>query len=154
MSISDKEKEVAAVGISVAAGCKPCTDFHLKAARKAGADESEIKQAVSDALSVRASATAIMGDYAMAQGAGAAPVDSAQTDHEMSRMKQLVCVGAAFAVNCVSTLEKHLALAKSSGISTDEIVELAKLAAFIKQMAASHVERLCGISKPKGRIES
>jgi AhpD family alkylhydroperoxidase len=48
-----KEKELAAVGISIAAGCKPCTDFHVKKAREVGASEAEIKQSMSDAVSVR-----------------------------------------------------------------------------------------------------
>ncbi len=36
MVIRLKERELAAVGISVAAGCKPCTDHHVKQAREAG----------------------------------------------------------------------------------------------------------------------
>ena len=61
MAITPKEKELAAVGISVATGCKPCTDHHMKAVRKAGASEKEIKQAVADALEVRKDATEIRG---------------------------------------------------------------------------------------------
>ena len=52
MAITVKEKELAAVGISVASGCKPCTNYHVKAVREAGASDEEIKQAVADALSV------------------------------------------------------------------------------------------------------
>ena len=35
-----------AVGISVAAGCMPCTDRHVTVARKARASDDEIRQAV------------------------------------------------------------------------------------------------------------
>ena len=58
-----KEKELAAVGISVVAGCKPCTDHDVPAARKAGASDDEIKQAIAEALAVRRSATEIMEGY-------------------------------------------------------------------------------------------
>jgi AhpD family alkylhydroperoxidase len=34
-------KELAEVGIFIAAGCKPCTDYHMKAVRQAGALDSE-----------------------------------------------------------------------------------------------------------------
>ena len=37
MAITVKEKELVAVGISVASGCKPCTNFHVKSAREVGA---------------------------------------------------------------------------------------------------------------------
>ena len=43
MSISLKEKELAAVGISIGAGCRPCTDYHLDAVRKSGASDAEIR---------------------------------------------------------------------------------------------------------------
>ena len=57
MSLTSIERELAAVGISVASGCKLCTNYHVKAVREAGASEEEIKQAISDALSVRVTAT-------------------------------------------------------------------------------------------------
>ena len=52
MAITAKEKELVAVGISVATGCKPCTDYHFKAVRKVRASDEEIRHAVADALSV------------------------------------------------------------------------------------------------------
>ncbi|HLE29744.1 MAG TPA: carboxymuconolactone decarboxylase family protein [Anaerolineales bacterium] len=52
-SLAPKEAELIAVGASIAAGCQPCTRFHFQAARAAGADDEEIRQAVRDALEVR-----------------------------------------------------------------------------------------------------
>jgi alkylhydroperoxidase/carboxymuconolactone decarboxylase family protein YurZ len=63
------------------------------------------------------------------------------------RMTALVCVGAAFAVNCVASLEQHLAAAEKGGVPADEIEQIVTLAAFIKQKAASHVERLVGMGE-------
>ena len=57
MAIMKKEKELAAVGISIAAGCKPCTDFHMKAVREAGASDDEIRRAIEDAVALRNAAT-------------------------------------------------------------------------------------------------
>ena len=56
-------------------------------------------------------------------------------------------MGAAFGVNCVSNLEEHLAAAENAGITQEEIGKIVKIAAFIKGRAASHVERLAGISE-------
>ncbi len=60
MTLHPKEKELTAVGISVTTGCKPCTDYHIDAVRKAGATEEEIRQAVADALHVRRNALAVI----------------------------------------------------------------------------------------------
>ena len=66
---------------------------------------------------------------------------------ETTRVKELVRVGAAFAVNCVASLETELAAAEAAGIPREEIAQIVKLSAFIKERAASHVERLCGMRR-------
>jgi AhpD family alkylhydroperoxidase len=50
MALTVKEKELVNIGASVATGCKPCTDYHFKKVRKAGAQDDEIKQAISFAV--------------------------------------------------------------------------------------------------------
>jgi AhpD family alkylhydroperoxidase len=149
MAIRLKERELAAVGISVAAGCKPCTDHHVKQARTAGASDEEIKEAVDDAVSVRKSATEIMEAHALAHVGESGPESGPDAGPvgETSRVKELVSVGAAFAVNCVSNLEKHLAAAGTVGVSREDIAEIVKLAAFIKERAASHADRPVAMGK-------
>ena len=50
---TDKEKELVAVGISVAAGCRPCTKYHFKHAREMAISDDEIRQTVTDAINLR-----------------------------------------------------------------------------------------------------
>ncbi len=153
MAITPKEKELVAVGISVASGCKPCTDFHINAAHKARASDEEIKQAVTDALGVRKRAMEIMGGYALAQlGEPEAGIDASRTA-ETSRIKELIAVGAAFGVNCVSTLEAHLAAAETIGISQEDIAKIVKIAFLIKDRAAFHVQGLVGVQKQENLEE-
>ena len=147
MAIIPKEKELVAVGISVAAGCKPCTDHHVTVARKARASDAEIRQAVATALAVRRRTAEIMEAHASTHFGEDWPLSVQHLIGESTRMMELVSVGAAFAVNCVSSLEKHLAAAETAGVSQEEISQIVKLAAFIKVRAASHVERLVGMAK-------
>ena len=150
MTITSKEKELAAVGISIAAGCKPCTDFHVKKVRELGASNAEIKQAMSDALSVRRGATDIMEAYGFAHLGGPKPTEGSERVGATDRVKELVRIGAAFGVNCVSSMKIHLEAAESAGISHDDISAIVKLSAFIKGKAASHVERLAeSLEKPE-----
>ncbi len=145
MAISAKEKELTAVGISVATGCKPCTDYHVKAVRKAGAADDEIRQAVANALAVRRAATAIMERHARAHLGEVGPETGSKPTEQTHRIKTLVSIGAAFGVNCVASLEQHLA--EAVGISQEDMAKIVKLAAFIKKRATSHVERLVGMAE-------
>ena len=145
MAITVKEKELTAVGVSVVSGCKPCTNYHVKKVREAGASNEEIEQAVADALSVRESATQVMKAHALARLGAEGSYTRPATPDAMNRVRELVSVGAAFGVNCTSNLKQHLAAAESVGISPQEVAEIATLAAFIKERAASHVERLVGM---------
>lgn len=147
MAITPKEKELVAVGISVAAGCKPCTTHHVEVAQKARASDDEIGQAVAHAVAVRRRATEIMEGYAAMELGEAEPETDTVGSAEMTRMTVLVRIGAAIAVNCVSTLEAHLGAANRAGIAREDVVETAKLATFISKRAASHVERLVGAIK-------
>ena len=69
MSLSNTERELTALGVSVAAGCKPCTVHHLRAAREVGVTDEEMKDAVAVALSVRNHATELMGRFESLRGA-------------------------------------------------------------------------------------
>ncbi len=141
MIINVKDKELAAVGISVAAGCRPCTDYHFEKVAAAGATSGEIRQALADALCVKRSAADIMETHALVQLGHPLAGDCGCSDGN-DRTGELVKIGAAYAVSCTENLDKHLALGKALGITDEEIAEIIKLAAFIKDKAASHVEKL------------
>ena len=149
MSISLKEKELAAVGISIAAGCRPCTDYHIDTVRKAGASDDEIRQVVSDAIAVRRAATDIMERHALRQPSDNGDQGEADASRT-SRVSELVSLGAAFAVNSTPILERHLAGAAAAGVSEEEVGAVAEIAAFIKKVAASQVEKLVGNDEQGG----
>ncbi len=60
MTLRLKERELAVASASVAAGCTPCTDYHVKAAREAKLDDHDIRQAINDAVGVRQDALEVM----------------------------------------------------------------------------------------------
>ena len=107
MTLTVKERELVNVGASVATGCKPCTDYHFEKVRGAGATDAEIKRAITDAVAVRDSAREIMESHGL-QHLGIVRAGE-QEPHETSttRIRELVAVGAAFAVNCTTNLERH-----------------------------------------------
>jgi AhpD family alkylhydroperoxidase len=147
MGLTPEEKELAAVGISVAAGCRPCTSYHLKQVRKTEATEDEIRQAVVDAVCVRNSATELMRRHGLELADLDGDVAACGCSGQTTRIGELVSIGAAFAVNCPSNLEEHLKAGGRVGVTEEEVKAVAELAAFIKKMAASHVERLVSLDE-------
>ena len=142
MFINLKEKELVAIGASVAAGCKPCTNYHFNKVQEAGASNEEIKQAISDAMCVRDSAKKIMEAHGLKQLGVIDDIDDCDCSDNTTRIKELVSISAAFAVNCSSNLEKHITAAQNVGITDDEIKSVIDLTLLIKNKAASHVDRI------------
>ncbi len=141
MSLSEKEKGLAGVGISVAAGCKPCTNYHVKATRKSGASDKEIRRAVEIAVAIRHRAADIMAAHALGQLGEAAAEPGAEMTAP-SRIDRLVAIGSAFAVNCPATLKAHLAAGGKFGLTQGEAEEIARQATFIRGKAIFHVGKL------------
>ena len=59
MLLEQTEKELVAIGASVGAGCRPCIEHHVMAAREVGLSESELADAVDAAFALRTQATAL-----------------------------------------------------------------------------------------------
>lgn len=138
--LSQKEKELVAVGASVAAGCIPCTQYHVKEVKAAGATMEEITQAVDAALCVKGSTRGIMEKVAYdvlglpkeeQPSCCAGPTD---------RMKELVSIAAAVAVNCPTSLHKHVAAGRTVGVRDNEIQLVVGLAKMIRGKAAEKVD--------------
>ncbi len=137
--LTQKEKELIAVGASVTAGCQPCTIHHFKAVREAEATEAEIRQAVDDALCVRNNATKIMTGLAE-KHLGNGDVAEEPCCSEKSLLGELVSIAAALAVNCTTNLETHLQAAQAAGATDHQIQTALGIARNIKKVAGEKVE--------------
>jgi len=138
--LSQKEKELVAVGASVAAGCIPCTMYHLEEVRTAGAKTDEISHAVEAALCVKGSARAIMETTAYdALGSPKEEYPSCCVG-PTDRMKELVSIAAAVAVSCPTNFQKHVAAGRSVGVRDEEIQLVVGIAKMIRSKAAEKVD--------------
>jgi len=63
MELSEKVKELVAVGASVTANCQPCLQYHAEKAIASGADPGEVKAAVEVGKQVRKGASAKMDQF-------------------------------------------------------------------------------------------
>jgi AhpD family alkylhydroperoxidase len=132
MSLGKREKELVAVGISVAAGCKPCTDYHLKAVRETGATYDEIRDAIQLGAAVRKRAADVMEDYALKRDT----TDDAQ-GMPPARLDLLISIGAAYAVNSTDELERYRTAARKANVAELDVKSVGTLAQFIRGKAIS-----------------
>lgn len=153
MALTFKERELANIGASVATGCKPCTDYHFNKVREAGASDEEIRQAISDAMAVRDSAREIMESHGLKHLGLAKDVDAPVSDEDTTRIKELVSIASAFAVNCTTSVKKHITAAKVIGITEEEIQSILDAAQFIKGEAAHYVGQIAKLKEEKDRLQ-
>jgi AhpD family alkylhydroperoxidase len=132
--LTEKEKELIAIGASVAAGCQPCTEYHVKAARSAGVCDRSLTLAVETALAVRQSATRTMDEWAeQCQGARPQLDDGFRVEKRL--VAELTAVAAAFAVNSVPDLRARLQSACECGATAEQIRSAIATAGAIKKVA-------------------
>jgi AhpD family alkylhydroperoxidase len=142
MALTNKEIELVYLGASIAAGCKPCTSYHFRRVKEAEASDNEIQNAISDSAYIRDIAKTEMESYAM----NLLGISTQSEDHidnqNTDRLTVLVSIGAAFAVNCTSTLDTYIALAESMDITNEDINNIFGASKLVKMKAASHVDKI------------
>lgn len=153
MSLTVKEKELVNIGASVATGCKPCTDYHFKKVRQAGAADDEIKDAITYAMLVRDSAKEIMENYGLQHMEQDKKEDELVDIESTTRIKELVSVAAAFAVNCTTNLRRHMEAARTVGITEEEIQSVLQAASFIQGEAAYYVDQIVKLKRKSDELQ-
>lgn len=138
--LSPKEKELVAVGASVAAGCIPCTEYHLKEVKGAGATSQEITAAIDAALCVKGSTRGIMEQVAYTALGVPREEQPSCCAGPTDRMKELVSIAAAVAVNCPTNLRKHVDAGRSVGVRDEEMQLVVGLAKMIRSKAMEKID--------------
>ena len=132
-------KTLVALGASVAAGCQPCTEFQVKAAREAGACDRGIQLAVETALGVRHAATRGMDRWSE-RCQGARPELEAPFRSELRVLAELVSVASAVCVQSVPDLVLHLSEARQAGATSDQIRAAVGIAKSVRNAALEQIE--------------
>ena len=149
------EKELLALGASVAAGCQPCTEYHVRAARSAGACDSGIALAIETAVVLRNSATRGMDRWAE-RCQGSRPELDPEFRAKAGLITELVSITAAVCVNSVADLTIHLTAARELGATAEQIRSAIAIARAIKRVAEEKLEAVIdlGAGAPTGEKSS
>jgi len=142
MSITPQERELIIIGAAIASGCKACIRQDMLVANQLHVTEKDISDAIAIAIDVRRCATDSIENFISSGLVDLMEPEQSSVRHQSPRNTALVSVGAAFAVNCVSSLKKQVAAAREIGIGEEDLDAVVSLSSFVKAMAVSHVERL------------
>jgi AhpD family alkylhydroperoxidase len=135
MTLTMTEREVAAIGASVGAGCQPCLEYHVVAGARAGLAPDALLKAIEDAECVKRDAQVRMAGRARDLLGLAGPVATDCCD-DSNRAKELAAVGSAIGANSVANLRKHVAAAIAVGVSLDELDQAIAAARAVQDQAA------------------
>jgi AhpD family alkylhydroperoxidase len=138
--LSDVEREHVAIGAAVGAGCRPCTQYHIKAAVEAGLSTDDILVDVEEAELVRIEAATSMADYARSKLGGAETHNSSACS-PTTQAQALAQVGAATGSNAGRLLKDLLPRARGLGLSNDRLAEAVSVAGKVKSVAADFYDK-------------
>ena len=133
--LSDKEREVVAVGAAIGAGCRPCTQYHVRAGLKAGLTGEEIRLAVEEAEVLRIHAATSIADFARGL-LGSPEGRAAPLCSPAEPFQALAQVGAATGSNAGHALAWLLPYARGLGLSGEALSEAVEMAGVVKRMAS------------------
>lgn len=136
MPLEPRDKELAAIGASIGANCRPCIEHHLMAGRAAGLSEAELADAVVTAHGLRREAVELLSariDELLGHG-GPPPEPAAVT--QTSKARELVALGVGIGTNSHPLLHLHIGAAFDAGIEVHQIRSALKMAGHVQRHAA------------------
>ena len=132
--LSTREREVVAVGAAIGAGCRPCTQYHVRAGLKAGLTADEVRLAVDEAEVLRIHAATTIADFARGL-LGFSEERAAPLCIPSEPLQALAQVGAATGSNAGQALDRLLPHARGVGLSSEALSEAVEMARVVKRMA-------------------
>ena len=146
-SLTDAQREFVALGAAIGAGCQPCTQYHVRAALKAGLSREQILWTLDEAEAVRregGAAVANVGRTMLGLGEEA-PGGGCLCDASQA----LVYIGSAAGCNAGGLLARYLEAASGLGLSAEQLGEAVEVAQAVKERGAmgffaKDVERALG----------
>jgi AhpD family alkylhydroperoxidase len=133
-ALTDTQREFVAIGAAIGAGCQPCTQYHVRAALKAGLGQEEIQLALDQAEAVRQEGGVAVANVGRAMlGLG----EATQSEGCVCDASQaLVYIGAAAGCNAGGMLARYLEVAAGLGFSAEQLGEAVDVAQAVKEKGA------------------
>jgi alkylhydroperoxidase/carboxymuconolactone decarboxylase family protein YurZ len=138
-SLSNKEKVLIGIGAAIAAGCRPCTQALIRAARAEGACERSIRLAIETGHYAGTCATQTMAEWA-GSVQGSQPALDADFREQKEKLTALILAGATLAANSTELLKRHVGEAEALDCPREQIEVALATAHAVARTAAKKLE--------------
>jgi AhpD family alkylhydroperoxidase len=141
--LTAREREIVNLGASIAAGCQPCTKYHVKKCREAGISDALILEVTKNTKQICIQAIEIMTDKVFKTintGINKEMLTNLGMD---GKTEILIGLAASYSMNNTSLFEIYLNHATTHGVNGQQISELIEVTRFIHDKAKAHLDMLC-----------
>jgi AhpD family alkylhydroperoxidase len=136
MPLESRDKELAAIGASIGANCRPCIEHHLAAGGAAGLSPDELAAAVEVAEDVRRQAVELLSARVAELLGGDGPQPDPIPIAETSKARELVALGSSVGANSHRLVQAHVRAAVTAGLELHQVKSALKMAGYVQQRAA------------------
>ena len=150
-----KETQIVNLSGSIAAGCQPCTRYHINRCKDAGISDEEIHKIIKKTEKIWCGALEEMKLRALKRVLNINNRKLELHQEADNRHDVLIGIMVSYTVNSITLFAEYLQSAKKFEISRNEIFEIIVISKFIYDKAKAHVDILSeesGLEKQK--IES
>ncbi len=152
MRLEQGEKELAAIGASIGANCRPCIEHHLPAGREAGLSEPGLADAVAAAQAVRQEAIELFTARVDELLGRAGPVPEPGPVADRSRATNWSPWGRASGPIPHPLLDLHITTALEAGLGPTEVEAALKMAEYVQERAAEMTAEKPPTSSRRGAL--
>ncbi len=131
--LNQQEKELVALGASVGAGCHPCVDYHLDAAKKAELVDDRVRTAITTAQVVAAQAAQELAHHLLRQ----LDAEDLTPAAPLALDTELAALGAAIGANDRTNIERHMTALAALDASPSQIQQALEVAHTVQTNAAA-----------------
>jgi AhpD family alkylhydroperoxidase len=151
--LTAREREIVNLSTSIAAGCQPCTKYHVKKCMEAGVSNALIIDVTEKTKQICFQAIEIMREKVFTTlGIGQNREISTHLGMD-SKTEILIGLAASYSMNSTILFEMFLNHVITQEIGEQKISELIEIKKFIHDKAKAHVDMLCtkrGVDRPSG----
>jgi AhpD family alkylhydroperoxidase len=141
--LTAKEREIVNLSTSIAAGCQPCTKYHVKKCTEAGISDALILDVTKKTKQICNQAIEIMTEKiytTMNIGRNKEILTHLEID---SKTEILIGLAASYSMNSTVLFEMFIGHAATQEIGEQQLSELIEINRFIHDKAKAHLDILC-----------